>query len=550
MNPRKKQLYLISIPICLLLTINQPLTPYTVKHQKRQLQQETHTAKKTWVDIFDMARNNVVQVFAFGTNYDWTIPFRQGDDFEKRGTGFIASKDGDIYTNFHVISNADAIYIQHPLAWKERFEVEFIGGSPEFDLAHLRLKPEAKDHLEQMLSNQTISYLDLADSDKLHQGEKVMLVGYPLGEEYIKHAIGSISGQETTPWGDCFTTTAPSYQGNSGSPVLDKNGKVIGILVGGVGESEQSSSINYIIPINRLKVHLSDFNNGAIVHQSYLGIQYTSTTVKTLQYLGCPTTNGVYITNVTEGSLGYAAGLRAGDIITQINNYEIDRFGYVNVPWSTYRIRILDALARIKNGSTITFSTYRGGKQLQCSTQKKIEQPFKIKKYFLPFEKQPTYDVFGGMVIMELTMNHIDIIISILSRWINFDVSWARYISFFDENYKTKPHLLITHVFAETELAQSNIFSFPDGFIYKVNDQEVYTLDDFYNAVSNNTKTGYLVIETIWKTKAALDLNEVLQQEPILAEKYHYNISPLVDLLNKQKEAGIGSQSPNTIQIA
>jgi S1-C subfamily serine protease len=81
---------------------------------------------KSWDYIFEHAKNSVVQIFALGTHFNWAVPFQVGDGFEHRGGGVIVSPQGDIYTNFHVIDEADVIYIQHPLL-EEKFAVDFFG---------------------------------------------------------------------------------------------------------------------------------------------------------------------------------------------------------------------------------------------------------------------------------------------------------------------------------------------------------------------------------------------------------------------------------------
>ena len=254
---------------------------------------------KSWDYIFEHTKNSVVQIFALGTHFNWEIPFQAGDGFEHRGGGVIVSPQGDIYTNFHVIDEADVIYIQHPLL-EEKFAVDFLGASPSCDLAHLRIKAEDFQKLTTMLSIKQLEFLTLGDSDRMRQGNAIMVIGYPLGDEEVKLSLGTISGQtESSVGGECFTIDASTYPGNSGGPVLNNNGEVIGFLVA-VAQSHGRAveNIGHVIPVNRLKAIAQELTDGIILRSSYWGLHFAPTTAETLMYLGSKDGCGVYVSAV------------------------------------------------------------------------------------------------------------------------------------------------------------------------------------------------------------------------------------------------------------
>ena len=492
--------------------------------------QVTSKPTTTWPDVFTKAKGKVVQIFSSGNDFDWFLPFRQGDESAGAGSGFIATKQGDIYTNYHVVDGSDIFKIQHPDLWKEQFLAEFIGGSPEYDWAHLRLLPDELERLIKMLPAGTLEYFDLGDSDGVVEGQEVMLIGYPKGEEDPKQVIGNISGlQSNDTFGEVFTTTAPSNPGNSGGPAIDMTGRVIGVVV---GHRVDAVGINHLIPINRLKVIMDELEDGKVIEHAFWGLHLVHTTPKTFEYLGSPVDAGVYVARVEKGSLAEQAGIMKGDIISTINGLKVDRFAYVMLPWTKSKLLCFDVLARIKNGTPAIFEVYRNGQLLNCSVTKTSGSSLKIKTHHLPFEQDPEFDVFGGMVFMELALNHLQVLMgAIYNRvregyFVSMDV--IRLVSkFLDHDNQHESRLIITHLLPESELAKNDV-SITNCLVKNVNGIQVHTLQDFQKAVRDGVGTGYMVLETEGGTKVALLLKEIVAQEPKLAKKYRYNLSPLV----------------------
>jgi S1-C subfamily serine protease len=518
-------------------------------------QPTTASHQESWTSIFERTKNNVVQIFAYGTSYDWMNPYQHGDDFRCRGTGALVSEQGDIYTNFHVVESANVICIQHPLLWKEKFEVEFLGASPSCDLAHLRIKPEELKRLLGMLTIKRLDYLVFGDSDTMKQGNEIMVIGYPLGDETIKHSLGTISGQEyTTVGGECFSLDASAYPGNSGGPVVNNRGEIIGFLSAVAKHDNQAvERISYAIPVNRLKAIATELENGALMRPSWWGLRFAPTTSDTIAYLGCKNETGIYVALVAASSLAERAGIKEGDIITKVNNFNVDRFGYVIVPWTDYHISFADILARIKNGNRVEFTVWRKGKSVTCSVEKCPPSPSEVKNYYLPFENEPAYDVFGGMVFMEMTKNHIAQFLAAM-----YDLfpllplaegtaytQWLEQLKFVVDGDKETPHVIITNVFPETDLSKSSMFGPFDCVIRKVNTVSVHTIAELQEAIRKGASSGYVLIETLYGTKAALPIHKILAQEKELADKYGYQLSVLVEqLAQTPKTAGRPQKAP------
>ncbi len=483
----------------------------------------------SWPDIFDEVKESTVQIFACKSPFNFHTPYQKDPQQNSSGSGFFVLLKGElaIITNYHVIDKADVIYMQHPNAWKELIELEFVGGSPEFDVARLQFKPGQRALLEQKMGNKQIKTLELGDSDLIRQGENVMLVGYPLGAEHIKHATGTISGHESiSNCGECFTTTAASFPGNSGGACVNQHGKVVGILVAG----ENQQGLNYVLPITREKVVLDELKDGKVLEWPFWGLSGSATTPDTFAYLKVPGDGGLLVTHVEKNSLFGAAGLQKNDVISTFivtgKRMPIDRFGYVTVPWSSYKMEFYDVLGRIHYGDTFFIECWRNGKKITLAVTKKLGNPYQIKRKYLPFDAEPAYEIFAGCVVMEMTMNHYFLALPYLKRYLTAGSSdLATFTKLITPENRQEPRLIVTYVFPESSLAKNHIFQGAINLLEKVNGEPVRTINDYCSAMQKSLDTGYIVFEDIEGLTVVLSLANVIQQEQELSEKYTYPIS-------------------------
>jgi len=492
-------------------------------------------AVSSWETIFEQQKNRVVQVFSYSVDFDWDMPFRRGEMHHSRGSGFVVSPDGEIYTNFHVVDDAEVLFVQLPATGKERFEVEFLGGCPEYDCARLKIKPSEFDRLKTMLGVQELDCVTLGDSDCLKENQEVMLIGYPLGHENVNSTTGRISGRQEGPkgGGEWFTTTAASNHGNSGGPISDINGNVIGILVAGI---DGANGIAFLIPINSVKKIMPECVNGRVVRAPYWGMNTRPTTQATLKFLNVPGTNGILVVSVGKQSLADRAGLQASDVIVGINGYDVDRFGYLSVPWAGTRVEFGDMLARYGNNETLTFSVFRNGTKIDCSVALSFDLPFVVQECYPTFQEKPKYEVFGGMVFMELTKNHL----VRLSPYLHMAVEKKMLhpmLSYLSADKLLTSRLCISHIFPETDLAKSSALTSRDLVVASVNGIPVNTLDDLRNAVLQYDKeTFFCNVTTESGVTFALFIPEVLMQDPQLAHRYGYESSALMGVLFEQMQ--------------
>jgi len=239
----------------------------------------------------------------FGNRFQQTPQYQTGI-----GTGFIISKDGYIITNQHVVNGATQITVK--LAGnKTSLPARLVGQDYELDLAVLKI------------DGNSYPTLPLGDSNKMRVGDFVVAIGEPYGLDHtVTTGVVSAKGRPITiqdrNYKNLIQTDAAINPGNSGGPLLNLSGQVIGI---NTAVNESAQGIGFAIPINTAKDVLQELMNGQKVIRPYIGISMSDVDESVIQQLGLPSgSQGVVILQVSAGSPAAKAGLRSGDLITQI----------------------------------------------------------------------------------------------------------------------------------------------------------------------------------------------------------------------------------------
>ena len=232
------------------------------------------------------------------------------------GTGFIISNDGLIVTNKHVVSDTTAKY-KVVIGKDETVEVKNIYRDPVNDLAILKV------------DKNDLTPVEIGDSDKLKVGQTVIAIGTALGEFRSTVTKGVVSGLgRGITAGDYITgvekledviqTDAAINPGNSGGPLFDSVGKVIGV---NVATSQNGQSIGFALPINLVKSSVDNFRKTGEFDRPYLGVAYQMISKQAALLNEVPA--GAYLQTVASGSPAEKAGLKAGDIITEIDGQKM-----------------------------------------------------------------------------------------------------------------------------------------------------------------------------------------------------------------------------------
>jgi len=470
------------------------------------------TPKTTsWLEVQKLAKDTVVQVFTQVTRINWLEPYKTPEQLEASGSGFFINEQGDLITNYHVVSQASSVQIQLPSFGRERFDVKIVGVGPDKDLALLKLTEESFNKIKKQLGK--ISFLKLGSSDSVLRTQEILALGYPLGQERLKSTLGIVSGRERSGF---IQITTPLNPGNSGGPSLNIKGEIVGINVAGVMEAQ---NVGYIIPINEIKGSIKDLYKVKLLRKPTLGCIFTVATSDMVKYLNNPEEGGWYIAKVFEKGILSKIGIKESDMLYEINGYKLDLYGELSVPWSEDKVSLVDFLNRFGVGDKIHLVIYRNGVRKDFNFKLEPSYIPPIRKIYSEFEPVD-YEIIGGMVVMPLTLNHVVMLIDRVPELV-------RYIRAEEQQ---KPAVVITHVLPDSQARKARIL-LPGAVISKVNGNEIKTLEEFREAVKKSKDSGFLTITTEDKMFAALSVENILKDEDMLSSRYFYQKSKLLDVL-------------------
>lgn len=464
-----------------------------------------------WEQLQARVQDTVVQIFSQMMEINWIEPYKIPQMGMATGSGFFIDESGYIVTNAHVVDQCTSVHIQIPSFGKHQFEVKIIGIMPEKDIALLQVGQDCINMLKSLHGN--VPFLPLGDSDTVKRSMEVMALGYPLGQQSLKSTTGVISGHESGK----IQMSAPINPGSSGGPLINMRGQVIGINSSGVTAAQ---NVGYMIPINELQIYLEDLKKGGLIRKPYLGIFQAPSSEELVQCLGNPTPGGVYIADVLKDSPLFNQ-MQPGDMLYEINGHKIDMYGEMSVPWSEDKISVGEYVGRLRVGQKVNIVAYRNGerKNLECSFERRKLSP--IRQIF-PLYEPIDYEVFGGLVVMELVLNHLPIL-GMVSPGL---------AKFAEHKYQDKPVLVITKTLPDS-LAYRSRSPLVGTILKKVNNIEVSTLQDLRNALAQSKEL--VKIENGDHVMIAFEVKKMLAQEPKLSVMHGYQITPGVRNLQTLK---------------
>lgn len=231
----------------------------------------------------------------------------RGERQSSLGSGVIIDKAGHILTNHHVIKDADTITVK--FVTKKELKGKVVGSDPRTDLAVLRVE-----------SKEDLPAVALGDSDSLKVGEWAIAIGNPFGLDHtVTVGVISATGRSDvgiTSYENFIQTDAPINQGNSGGPLLNIRGEVVGINTAIVATGQ---GIGFAIPINLARKVVDDLIHKGKVSRGWLGVTTQALTTERATALGLKEGEGALVTQVMPKSPALAAGVKVGDIITSVD---------------------------------------------------------------------------------------------------------------------------------------------------------------------------------------------------------------------------------------
>ncbi|MBR0069070.1 MAG: Do family serine endopeptidase [Synergistaceae bacterium] len=279
--------------------------------------------------------------------------FTRSVPMKGRGSGFIVTKDGQILTNNHVVDGVDKITVSVLLkdGSKKTYPAKVLGNDPTYDLAVIKIEPD-----------EDLPVLELGDSDAVEVGEWVVAIGNPYGFEHsvtagvISAKNRSIRTQEVN-FDDFLQTDAAINPGNSGGPLLNMDGKVVGINTAIIPYAQ---GLGFAIPVNKAKEIMNDLVSFGRVKRGWLGVSIRDINKQIAKAYGVEGTEGAMINDVFKGDPAEKAGIKRGDVVIELNGEKIkDANSFVQkvrtlAPNSTAKLVI------VRKGKKMTFNIKLG----------------------------------------------------------------------------------------------------------------------------------------------------------------------------------------------
>jgi S1-C subfamily serine protease len=259
---------------------------------------------RTIADIYRRSGRGVVQVIATQVSSD--NPFFGPQETSASGSGFVIDKAGHIITNYHVIEGAREVQVN--FSGDDRMDAKVIGSDPSTDIAVLQIDAQAR----------ALTPLPLGDSDTVQVGDAVIAIGNPFSLERTVTAgiVSALQRRITAPDGfaidEVIQTDAAINRGNSGGPLLNANGEVVGVNAQIETETGGNVGIGFAIPINTVKEVVSQLIEEGKVEHAYLGVEMATIDETLAETFNLPVDQGVLVQRVHEGSPAERAGLQGG----------------------------------------------------------------------------------------------------------------------------------------------------------------------------------------------------------------------------------------------
>src|SRR3989449_7999079 len=311
------------------------------------------------VRVYPQASPAVANILTKATEYDF---FMDPVPVEGAGSGFVIDTKGYILTNNHVVEGAQTIEVV--LGDQSRYPAKVVGADPRNDVALIKIEPK----------NKPLVALPLGDSSTIQVGQKVLAIGNPFGFQStlttgVISAIGrTVQTSQTTFIDQAIQTDAAINRGNSGGPLINSHGEVIGINSAIFTPSGTTAGIGFAIPINTAKAIAHDLMTDGKVHRAFLGVETLPVSGYLAEALDLPVQEGLLVETVSRGGPAAAAGIHGGDRVAAAGIRRIYIGGDVIVAIDNQKVASqLDvnlALNHKRPGDSVTVTLYRGGKKM------------------------------------------------------------------------------------------------------------------------------------------------------------------------------------------
>jgi S1-C subfamily serine protease len=326
-------------------------------------------------DIFRRDAPGVVQVTStqvIRTNPDPFFNFGvpQTQTQKALGSGFVMDKAGHIVTNYHVIAGARSVEVS--FSNSDNMKARVIGSDPSTDLAVLQIDARSR----------ALTPLAFGNSDNVHVGDSVVAIGNPLGYDrsvtagIVSAVQRAITAPNQYPIDHVIQTDAPINHGNSGGPLINSGGQVVGVaaqIATGNSGSDGNIGIGFAIPINTVRTVVAQLIKEGKVEHAFIGITAKPVTARIAHLFRLPSRSGLLVATVQPGSGAATAGLRAGTNTAVVSGESWPIGGDLilsadGVPLTSVD-QLRDLISAKQPGQSISLVVYRGTTKLKLNVK-------------------------------------------------------------------------------------------------------------------------------------------------------------------------------------
>ncbi len=322
------------------------------------------------IDIYKSAKDSVVYITSTVIQRGF---FGQTYQSQALGSGFLINADGQILTNYHVVSGSSQVEVTLPD--QSTYKAEILDRDQVSDLALIKITPKKR-----------LTFLNLGDSDRIQVGQKVLAIGQPLGLDgtltvgVISTLHRDIEGENSRRLEGMIQTDAAINPGNSGGPLLDSAGNVIGINTAIYGPNG-NIGIGFAMPINRAKTMLEAIRTGKrIVPAGPLGVTIVGYVAGDIaEELNLPSSGGILLDQIRSGTAAQKVGLRGSNREAIVGNYRIPVGGDLVTAIDSRPVKnqgaITQAISAKHAGDPMTLTIYRDGHTMDVKVTLGAEAP-------------------------------------------------------------------------------------------------------------------------------------------------------------------------------
>lgn len=514
-----------------------------------------------WLEIRNRHKNSVVQIMAVNGKFNIPEPYFPVREVESRGSGFFIDIEGYILTNAHVVTAPLSFTFRTEATGNEILYADLIAICHAKDVALLKARPESIVKIGKIVP------FMFADDHQCKQTQRVIALGYPLGKERLTIASGDITGydapdpEEHSGSQSYIQTNIPVNPGSSGCPMVNAEGKVVGIISAGI-PSAQAQNTNYAIPTRVVLSILRELfsregTNKPLVLPPRLGMIFQRITLQHFESIGVIDEEdqiGLRITELNNhcpydvGEHGVTVGdvlqvIKYADPYHEPKTFEVDtyksgvcyrcndnpdtfimitRFGDVKVYGiddeekeftRDRKVALSDVLDTIPFGTTLTLDLL----DTRPDVKEKVftvKGPFicrndsGIRKLYPPFDELD-YVIFGGCVWIPLSSNVMEVA-----------GTTKNLCRFLPHHERETQHIMLSKIFSDNDTNNTEALEVTEILTY-VNDSEVQTLDELRERLIEIVKSEtYISLVTNMDKEIVLNVKKALEQDKAIHKKF------------------------------